>query len=159
MGVEQDQLPCGSTGTSCGDCQEMEMCMVWTCYMPQQLLHSHPSGHLGGWAMPWAAEEMLAGQHRRVDIPRPLAERLQEDLCLIISNVPRMTQSVMGLNWTELNWWWLKKKVVFREGWSLIRMAFCQGFRCNSFQFCNKQSETGLPVSLPKENQDMQKVK
>ena len=29
----------------------------------------HPKGHLGGWATPWSAEEMLDGQSQRVDIP------------------------------------------------------------------------------------------
>ena len=47
------------------------------------------SGHLGGWAMPWSAAEMLDGQHQRVDIPASaraahkglLQKRLEEDLC------------------------------------------------------------------------------
>ena len=34
LGAEQDQLPCGSTGTSCGNCQEMETFMVRACHMP-----------------------------------------------------------------------------------------------------------------------------
>ena len=46
-------------------------------------------GHFGGWATPWSAEEMLAGQDQRVDIPaRPRTahkglrqKRLEEDLC------------------------------------------------------------------------------
>ena len=46
-------------------------------------------GHLGGWATPWSAEEMLDGQHQRLNIPahaRPahkglLQKRLEEDLC------------------------------------------------------------------------------
>ena len=29
----------------------------------------HPSGHLGEWATPWSAEEMMDGQRQRVDIP------------------------------------------------------------------------------------------
>ena len=29
----------------------------------------HPSGHLGGLATPWSAEEMQYGQHQRQDIP------------------------------------------------------------------------------------------
>ena len=37
--------------------------------MPQQPLKNHPSGHLGEWATLWSAEEMLDGQHQRVDIP------------------------------------------------------------------------------------------
>ena len=31
QGVEQDQLLCGSTGTSLGNCREMEACMVRAC--------------------------------------------------------------------------------------------------------------------------------
>ena len=34
LGAEQDQLPCGSTGTSTGNCQETETCMVWVCHTP-----------------------------------------------------------------------------------------------------------------------------
>ena len=30
---------------------------------------NHPSGHLGGWAMSSLAEEMLGGEHQRVDGP------------------------------------------------------------------------------------------
>ena len=40
-------------------------------HTPQQPLLNHPSGHLGGWAMPWSAEEMLDGQHQRVGVPMP----------------------------------------------------------------------------------------
>ena len=29
LGAEQDQLPCGSSGTSSNNCQETETCMVW----------------------------------------------------------------------------------------------------------------------------------
>ena len=35
----------------------------------RQRLQTHPSGYLGGWATPWSVEEMLDGQHQRVDIP------------------------------------------------------------------------------------------
>ena len=41
-GVEQDQLPCGSTGTSSGNYQETETCMVRACHTPRQPLQ-HPS--------------------------------------------------------------------------------------------------------------------
>ena len=37
--------------------------------MSQQPLQNHPSGHLGGWVAPWLVEEMLGGQHQKVDIP------------------------------------------------------------------------------------------
>ena len=106
--AEQDQLPWESNGTSSGNCQETETCMVRACHMPRQPLQNHPSGHLGGWAMPWSAEEMLDGQHQRMDIPaqtRPahkglLQKRLEEDFCWIVPHVPPTTHSVKGLNWT-----------------------------------------------------------
>ena len=64
--------------------------------------------HLGGWTTQWSLEEMLDGQHQRVDIPahartahnRLLPRRLEEDLCWIVPHVPPTTQSVK----TELNW-------------------------------------------------------
>ena len=82
-------VPCGSTGTSSGNCQETETCMVWACHMPKQPLQNHSSGYLGGWKMPWSAEEMLNGQHQRLGIPAHAKtankgipqKRLPEDLC------------------------------------------------------------------------------
>ena len=62
-------IPCGSTGTSSGNYQEMETCMVGACNMPWQPLQNHPLKTPGGWAMPWLAEKMMDGQHQRVDIP------------------------------------------------------------------------------------------
>ena len=50
LGAEQNQLPCGSTGTSSGNCQETDTRMVRACHKPRQPLQNHPSGHLGGWA-------------------------------------------------------------------------------------------------------------
>ena len=84
QGAEQDQLPCGSTGTSSGNCQETETCMVRACHTPRPPLKNHLSGHLGGWTTPWSAEEMLYRQLQRVNIPAyartahtqgPLAEK------------------------------------------------------------------------------------
>ena len=83
--------------------------MVRACYTPQQPLQNHPSGHVGGWATPWSAEEMLDGQHQRVDIPAHartahkglLKKRLEEDLCRIVPHVPR--RSNRSRNQTELN--------------------------------------------------------
>ena len=63
LGAEQDQLPCGSKGTSSSNCQEMETRMVRTCHTPWQPLQNHPSRHLERWATPWSEEEMLDGQH------------------------------------------------------------------------------------------------
>ena len=47
------------------------------------------SAHLGEWSTLWSAEEMLDGQHQRVDIPAHariaqnglVKKRLEEDLC------------------------------------------------------------------------------
>ena len=65
--------------------------MVRAYHTPQQPLQNHPSGHLGGWATLWSTEEMLDGQHQRVDIPVHarnahkglLQKRLEEDLRVI----------------------------------------------------------------------------
>ena len=117
LGAGQDQPACWSTGTSFGNCQEMETSMVQACHTPWQPLQNHPSWRPGRWAMLWSAEEMLDGQHRRVDIPAHARnahkglpqKRLEEDLYWIIPQVPlphlpppfATTQSVKGLNWTE----------------------------------------------------------
>ena len=89
MSAEQYQLSCGSTGTSSGNFQGREISMVRAFHTQRQPLQNHPSGYLGGWATPCSAEEMLDGQHQRVDIPAYartahtglLQERLEEDLC------------------------------------------------------------------------------
>ena len=55
----------------------------------RQPLQNRPSGHIGGRATSWSAEEMLDGQYQRVDIPAHartarkglLQKRLEEDLC------------------------------------------------------------------------------
>ena len=38
-------------------------------HTPQQPPQNHLSGQLGGWAMPWLAEEMLEGYHQTAQIP------------------------------------------------------------------------------------------
>ena len=94
QGTEQNQLSCGSTRISSDNCQETEACMVRTCHTPRQPLQNHPSGHLGRWATPWSAEEMLDGQRQRVDIPAQCTtantgllqknkqtKKLEEDIC------------------------------------------------------------------------------
>ena len=79
-------------------------------HTPPQPLQNPPSGHLGRWVTPWSAEEMLDGQDQRVAIPAHartvhkglLQKRLEEGFCWVVPRVPSTTQSVMGLNWTEL---------------------------------------------------------
>ena len=110
LGAEQDQLSCGSTGT-CSGSRKLETCVVWVYYTPRQPLQTHPPGHLGGLATMLSAENILDWQHQRVDIPAHartvhkdlLQERLEEDLRWTVPHVPSTTQSVKGLNWTELN--------------------------------------------------------
>ena len=92
LGAEQGQLPCRSTGTFSGNCQETKTRMVRARHTPRQPLQNHSSGHIGGWATPRSAEEILYGQYSRVDIHAHardarkglLQKRLEEDLCRII---------------------------------------------------------------------------
>ena len=46
LGAEQNQLPCGFTRTSSGNCPETETCMGRACHMPRQPLWNQSSGHL-----------------------------------------------------------------------------------------------------------------
>ena len=104
------RLPCRSTGTASGNCRETETCMVPACHTPRQPPLNHSSGHHAGWATPRSADEMQHRQHQRVDIlvhartahKDLLQKRLEEDLCRIVHRVPPTTQSVKGLNCTEL---------------------------------------------------------
>ena len=99
--AEQDQLPCGFLATFSGNFQETETCMIRAYHTPRQPLQSHPSRHFEGWTTPWSAEEMLDGQLAHKGL---LQKRLEENPCWIVRHVPPTTQSVDGLNWTELNW-------------------------------------------------------
>ena len=110
LGAEQDHLPFGSTGIESGNCQETKTCMVRACHTPQQPLQNHTSGHLGWWATPWSAQEMLDEQYQQVDITNHAraahkgllqGKKMEEDLFWIVPRVPLTTQSVKGLNWTE----------------------------------------------------------
>ena len=47
----------------------METCRFRACHRPQQPLRNYPSGSLEGWATPLSAQQMLDGQHQRMDIP------------------------------------------------------------------------------------------
>ena len=77
-----------------------------------QPLQIYSSGHLGGWVAPWSAEEMLGGQHQRVDILNhtrtahsDLPQKgLEKDLWWVVRRVLPDNPSGQGteLNWTEL---------------------------------------------------------
>ena len=111
-GSEANQLSRWSTGISSGNYQETETCMVRACHTPRQPLQNSPSGHLGGCATPWSAEAMLDEQHQSghpcpcqncwQGPPAEKTGRGNEDLCWIVSHVPLATQTLKGLNWTEL---------------------------------------------------------
>ena len=99
FGVEQDQLPCGSTGNSSGNCQETETPMLWACHTPRQPLQTHPSGHLGGLATPWSAEKTPAGQRQRLDVlahaktahaglPQRVWKRISAESSLVLLSLP-----------------------------------------------------------------------
>ena len=56
----------------------------------------HPSGNLRGWAMPWSAEEMLAGQFKEwTSAPMP------ELLACLVPQRPSRSRDWSELNWTE----------------------------------------------------------
>ena len=78
-------ISCGSTGTSSGYYQE-----TGHVTRHDSLSKTILQGTLErGWVVPWLAEEMLDGEHQRVDIPARvrtahkglLLKRLEEDLC------------------------------------------------------------------------------
>ena len=113
LDVEQDQLPSTSTGTSSGSRQETETCMFWECHTHQQPLQNHLSGHFGGWATPWSAEEMLDGHCQKVDIlsmPEQLAiascrkkKKTGRESLLNRPSYSHIDPIGKGQKWTELN--------------------------------------------------------
>ena len=50
LSAQQDQLPCGSTGSSSGIFQERKTCVVRTRHTQRQPLQNYPSGHQRGFA-------------------------------------------------------------------------------------------------------------
>ena len=107
LGVKQDHLPCRPTGTSSGNHRRTETWMVHACHV-QWLLQCYLPWHLGRWATPWLADEMLDGQHQRVDIPTHarnahrglLKKRLEEDFAESSAMSP--WQPYWTRNWTDM---------------------------------------------------------
>ena len=103
-----------STANTWNACLEIWLLLTYYCHTARQSLQNRPSGHPGGLATLWSAEEMLDGQYQRVDISTYartahnglLQKRLEEGLCWIVCHVPPTTQSVNGLHWSELNYYW-----------------------------------------------------
>ena len=83
--------------------------MVRECHVPRQPLQNHPSGHLGGWATPWSAEEILDGQRLNSGDPcpcqscsqRPLAQKTRKGSLL---NRPPCPPDDPNCQRTELRW-------------------------------------------------------
>ena len=112
LGAEQDQLPCGPTGTSFGSCQEMDICMV-------QLLCIMPVPPKPFFRSPWRAGNDVVGRRNAgwttsksgnsLPMPELLImtscrkekKKLEKDLCWIAPHVPLTTPSG---EWTGLNW-------------------------------------------------------
>ena len=106
--------PCGSTETYSGNYQETKTCMIRACHTPRQPLQNHTSGHLGGWATPWSAEEMPDGHHRfnghscprqncSQELPAEKAGRRSLLNCLSRPPGDPLGQGTAELNWTK-NW-------------------------------------------------------
>ena len=105
LGVEQDQLLCGSTGTSSGNCQEMETCMVWACHMSQQPLKKHVRApwRVGSWGnAEWTTSKSGHPCPCQSCPQEPPAEKTGIKSLLNRLSCPPMTQSIKGPNWTEL---------------------------------------------------------
>ena len=121
LGAEQDQLYYGSTGTSCGNCQEMETSMHRACHTPWQPLQNHPSGHLGGWVTAHAmAGRQNAGwttsksghpcQCQNCSQGPPAEETGRRSL---LNHPPCPSDDPVGQG-TELNWLQLWNESIFR---------------------------------------------
>ena len=111
LGAEQDQLPYGSTGTSSGNCLEMEARMVQV-YPTSWCLTVSPEPSFrascsvdnavvgrgnAGWTTSKSGHPY---PYRNCSHKTLLQKRLEEDLCWIISHVHPMIHLVKGLNWT-----------------------------------------------------------
>ena len=99
--------------TSSGLWQETEACMVRACRTQRQPLQNRPSGHLGGWATPWTAGEVLDGRSKSGH-PCPcqscsqglLQKSLEEDLCWIVPMPASLASRRPNGQRTKVNWRW-----------------------------------------------------
>ena len=111
--MEQDQFLCVSTRTSSDDCQETETGTVRACRTPRHPLQNHPSRHLGVWATPWSAGEMLDGQHQEwtsllmsklltTASCRKDWQRISAESSLMSSWRPNRSKDCTELNWRQM---------------------------------------------------------
>ena len=82
-----------SEGSSSGNCQETETCMVLACHTPRQPLPHHPSGH----------QRVSIPAHARTSHRASCRKQLEEDLCWIICH-NYLPDKPIGQG-TELNWY------------------------------------------------------
>ena len=102
------QLGVATTFTAQCSTKRQDTCMFRACHTARQPPQSHPLGHSGRWTTPSSAEEMLDGQHQRMDISAhartaqgPPAEMTGRGSLLNHPSCP--PDDLIGQG-TELNW-------------------------------------------------------
>ena len=86
-----------------------EICMVGECQVPLQPLQNHLSGHLGGWAKLWSADETLNGPHqRKTSLSMPVmllmaSRRKDWKRISVKSSLMSTWRLYQSGNWTELD--------------------------------------------------------
>ena len=140
LGGEQDQLPCGPTRTSSGNCQEMKTCFVWACHAPQWLQSLKPSFRVS-----WRVDDTVVGRGNagwtssKSGRPCPCQNGSQwphTEVWKRISAewyVPLTTQLVKGLNWTTH--WPLPVHTIFSDLDRISSSQQCQTVLTEIVQF------------------------
>ena len=109
--------------------------MVRACHTPRQPFQNHTSGHLGGLAMPWSADEMLNGQHQRVGISAHsrtahnglLQKRLAESFLMSLRRPNR------SRGWTEVDCLVYSEFSKVVSWWRLARLDVQSTVQCHSW--------------------------
>ena len=110
LGEEQDQLPCGSSGTSSVNCQETEICMVQACHTPQRLSKTILQGTFEGGGCSGQQKKCWMDNIREgtsLPMPEPFTKASCRKVWKRISaeSSPKSPQRPSWLrDWTELNW-------------------------------------------------------
>ena len=101
-----------------------------------QPFHNHPSLHFGGWATPWSPEEMLDGQHQRVDSPahaRAAHEVLPQKRRSLLNRRSCPPDDPVGQG-TELNWTFSCRIAMRNSLWNRWNGKYCSKI-CVSWTF------------------------
>ena len=115
LGAKKDKLPCGSTGTSSGNCQETETCMIRPCHTLRQPLQNHPSWHLGGLGEDvvgrgnagWTTSKSGQAFPCQNCLQLPPAEKKKKKWTRIFAELSRTSprRPNRSRDWTELNYY------------------------------------------------------